>query len=212
MLWPGSDTCHSLQHSWARRALPLHIGWKVQLSLHQVVVKRRRLGYQKVPPKVYSGQCCWLRNYNNVCFHRFQMQHHHTCWVIWLSLERLLLFSSSVMSNSLWPNGLQHARLFCASVSPGVCSNSCSLSRWCHPPISSSVTCFSSCLQSFPASGSIPVSQLFASGDQSIGASASVSVLLMNIQGWFPLGLTALISLHSKGLSRVFSNTTVQEH
>ena len=109
------------------------------------------------------------------------------------------------MSNSLWPNGLQHARLLCPSVSPGVCSNSCSLSRWCHPTISSSVTLFSSCLQSFPSSGSTPVSQLFASGDQSIGALASVSVLLMNIQGWSPKGLTGLNSLLSKGLSRVFT-------
>ena len=133
------------------------------------------------------------------------MQHHHICWVIRLSLERLLLFSSSVMSNSLWPSGLQHARLPCPSVSPGVCSNSCSLSRWCHPPTLSSVTCFSSCLQSFPESGSIPVSQLFASGDQSNGASASVSVLLMNIQGWLPRKLFGLNSLLSKGLSRVFT-------
>ena len=92
------------------------------------------------------------------------------------------------------------------------CSNSCPLSRWCHPTISSSVTPFSFCPQSFPASGSFPVSQLFASGGQSIGASASGSVLSMNIQGWFPLALTGLISLQSKGLSRVFSNTTSQNH
>ena len=111
------------------------------------------------------------------------------------------------MSNSLQPHGLQHASLPCPSLSPGVCSNSCPLSRWCHPTISSSVTPFSSCPQCFPASGSFPMSQLFAWGGHSIGASASASVLPMNIQGWFPLGFTGLILL-SKGLSRVFSSTT----
>ena len=120
-----------------------------------------------------------------------------------------MLFSCSVMSDSLWPYGLQHTRLPCPSLSPRVCSNSCSLSRWCHPTISSSVTHFS-CHQSFPASGSFPVSWLFASGSQSNGASASV--LTMNIQGWFPSGLTGMISLLSKGLSRVFSITTVWKH
>ena len=100
-------------------------------------------------------------------------------------------FSHSVMPDSLWPRGLQHARLPCPSPSPGVCSNSCLLSQRCHPAISSSVTCFSSCLQSFTASGSYPMSQFFTSSDQSIGVSASASVLpMMNIQDWFPLGLT----------------------
>ena len=107
-------------------------------------------------------------------------------------------------------DSLQHAGLLCPSSSPRVCWNSHPLSRWCHPTISSSVVCFSSFLQSFPAPGSFPVSQFFASGGQCIGASASV--LPMNIQGWFPLGLTGLISLLAKGLSRVFSNTTVQKH
>ena len=111
----------------------------------------------------------------------------------------------------LQPHGLQHARLPCPLPSPRTYSNSCALSRWCHPTISSSVICFSSCLQSFPASRSFPVSQLFPSGGQSIAASASASVLLMNIQGWFLLGLTGWISLQSNGLSRVF-NTTVQKH
>ena len=106
----------------------------------------------------------------------------------------------------------RYARLPCPSLSPWVCSNSCPRSQWCHPTISFSVTHFSSCFQSFPASGSFPTSQFFASGGQSIGASASASVLPMNIQGWFPLGLTGLISLLSKGLSRVFSSTTVQKH
>ena len=122
----------------------------------------------------------------------------------------LLFFSCCVMSRSLQPNGLQHTRLLCPLLSPGVCSNSCPLSRWCYLTISSSAIPFFSCLQSFPVSGSLPMNWLFASGVQSIGASASV--LPMNIQGWFPLGLTGLISLQSKGLSRVFSNTTVQKH
>ena len=110
------------------------------------------------------------------------------------------------MSDSLWPHGLQHARLPWSSLSPGVCSDSCPLSRWCHSTISSSVSPFSFCLQSFPASGSFPMNSLFKSGGQSIGASASAPVLPMNIQGWFPLELTDLISLLSKGLLRVFSD------
>ena len=117
-------------------------------------------------------------------------------------------FSHSVVSNSLQPNELQHTRPPCPSPTPGVHPNQCPLSRWCHPTISSSVIPFSSCLQSFPASGSCPVSQLFPSGGQSIGVSASASILPMNIQDWFPLGLTGWISLQSKGLSRVFSGTT----
>ena len=112
-------------------------------------------------------------------------------------------------SDSLWPHGKQHARLFCPSLSPRACSNSSPLSQWYYLTISSSAAPFSSCPQSFP-SGCFPMSWLFVSGDQSIGAPASV--LLMNIQDWFPLGLTGLISLQSKGLSRVFSNTTVQKH
>ena len=116
-------------------------------------------------------------------------------------------FSHSFMSNSLQSHGLQHARLPCPSPTPGAYSNSCPSSQWCHPTISSSVVPFSSLLQSFPASGSFPMSQFFTSGGQSFGVSVSASVLPMNIQDWFPLGLTGLI-LQSKGLSRVFSNTT----
>ena len=123
-----------------------------------------------------------------------------------------LPFSCSVVSDSLQPHGLQHTRPPCPSPSPRVYSNSYPLSQWCHPTISSSVVPFSSCLQSFPASGSFPMSQFFTSGGQSIGISASASVLPMNIQNWFPLGWTGWISLQSKGLSRVFSNTTVQNH
>ena len=119
-------------------------------------------------------------------------------------------FSCSVVSNSLWPHGLQHTRLPCPSPTPEAYSNSCPLSRWCHPTISSSVGPFSSRLQSFTASGSFQMSQFFTSGGQSIGASALAWVLPMNIQDWLPLGCTGWISLQSKGLSRVFSNTTLK--
>ena len=121
-------------------------------------------------------------------------------------------FNCSVMSNSLWSHGLQHARPPWPSPTPGVYSNSCPLSRSCHPTISSSIIPFSSHLQSFPASGCFPMSQFCASGGQSIGVSALASVLPMNTQYWSPLGGTGWISLQSKGLSRVFSNTTVQQH
>ena len=123
----------------------------------------------------------------------------------------LVLFSLSVVSDSLWPYGLQDTRLPCPSPTPEACSNSCPSTQWCHPTISSSVVPFS-CLQSFPASGSFSGCQFFASGGRSIGISASASVHPMNIQDWFPLGLTGLLSLQSKGLSRVFSNTTIQNH
>ena len=121
-------------------------------------------------------------------------------------------FSHSVVSDSLRPHGLQHSRLPCPSSIPRAYSNSCPSSRWCHPTISSSVVPFSSCLQSFPTSGSFPVSQFFISGSQSVGVSALMSVLAMKIQDWFPLGWTVWISLQSKGPSRVFSNTAVQKH
>ena len=118
----------------------------------------------------------------------------------------------SVVSDSLWPRKLQHARPPCQSPTSRFYPNSCPLNRWCHPTILSSVVPFSSCPQSFPASGSYQMSQLFASGGQSIGVSASTSVLSMNTQDWSPLGWTGWISLQSKGLSRVFSNSTVQRH
>ena len=121
-------------------------------------------------------------------------------------------FSCSVVSGSLWPHELQHARPPCPSPTPGVHSNPCPVSRWYHPAISSSVIPFSSCPQAFLASGSFRMSQLFASGGQSIRASASALVLPMSIQGWFPLGLTGLISLQFKGLSRVFSSTKIWKH
>ena len=120
-------------------------------------------------------------------------------------------FSRSIVSDSLRPHESQNARPPCSSPTPGVYPNSCPSSQWCHPAISFSVIPFS-CPQSLPASGSFPMSQLFASGGQSIGASASASVLPMNTQDWSPLGWTGWISLQSKGLSRTFSNTTVQKH
>ena len=129
----------------------------------------------------------------------------HFCFVLWMLISSVW-FSCSVMSDSLRSHGILHARLPCPP-NPGVTQT-----WWCHPTISSSVIPFSSFLQSFPASGSSQMSQLFSSGGQSIGVSASASVLPMNIQDWFPLGLTGGISLQSKGLSRVFSNTTVQKH
>ena len=124
----------------------------------------------------------------------------------------VLQFSCSVMSDSLWPHGLQHARPTCPSSTSRAYSNTCPLSQWWHPTISSSAVPFSSCLQSFPASASFQMSLFFTSGGQSIGVLASASVLPMNILDWFPLGCTGWISLQSKGLSRLFSNTTVQKH
>ena len=128
----------------------------------------------------------------------------------------MLTFSSvqfsSVVSDSLWPHELQYARPPCPSPIPRVYSNSCPSSQWCHPAISSSVIPFSSCPQSLPASESFPMSQLFAWGGQSTGVSALASVLPKKSQGWSPLGWTGWISLQSKGLSRVFSNFTVQKH
>ena len=142
-----------------------------------------------------------------------------TFWVILLSLPLLfstglfssVQFSCLVMFNSLQPHGLQHTRPLGPSLTPGTYSNSCPSTWWCHPTISPSVVPFFH-LQSFPASGSFPRSQFFISDGQSIGVSASTWVLKMNIQDWFPLGWTGWISLQSKGLLRVFSNTTVQSH
>ena len=133
------------------------------------------------------------------------MRHH-------LTSVRISQFSHSVVSNSLRPRGPQHSRLPCPPPTPGACSNSCPSSWWCHPTISSSVIPFSSCLQPFPASGSFLMSQLFSSGGQSTGVSALAPVLPMNIQDWSPSEWTGWISLQSKGLSRVFSSTTVQNH
>ena len=133
-------------------------------------------------------------------------------WACVAFINHSVQFSCSVMFDSLRPHESQHTRPPCPTPTLGAHSNSCQLSQWCHPTISSSVTPFSSCRQFYLASGSLPVSWRFTSSSQIIGASASASVLPMNIQGWFPLGWTGLISLQSKGLSRVFFNTTVQKH
>ena len=134
-----------------------------------------------------------------------------TLWCYLLLMPSVSHFSHSVVSNSLWPHGLQYTRPPCPSPTPGVYSNSYPLSQWCHPTISSSAVSFFSHFQSFPASGPFQMSQFFSPGGQSIGVSASAPVLKMNIQDWFPLGWTGWISLQSKELSRVFSNTTVQK-
>ena len=131
---------------------------------------------------------------------------------IWSFSQSVSQFRCSFVSDSLQPHEPQHARPRCLSPTPRVHPNPCPSSQWCHPTISSFVIPFSSCPQSFPASGSFPMSQLFASGGQSIGVSASISVLPMNTQDWSPLGWTGWLSLQSKGLSRVFSNTTIQKH
>ena len=150
------------------------------------------------------------RSYNSSIFSFLSNLHTapHSGYTNFSSVQ----FSHSVMSDSLRPHELQHTRPPCPSPTPRVHPKPCPLSQWCHPNISSSVFPFSSCLKSFPASGSFPMSQLFSSGGQSIGVSASASVLQMNTQDWFPIGWTGWISLQSKGLSRVFSSTTVQKH
>ena len=145
-----------------------------------------------------------------LCFHWLVV--NHTNCLLLFHFFGMSPFSHSVMSYSLRPHGLQHARLPCPSPTSRAYSNSCTSRWWCHSIISSIVVPFSSRLQSFPTLGSFQMSQLFTSGGQSIGISASTSVLPMNIQDWFPLGWTDWISLQSKGLSRVFSNTTVQKH
>ena len=165
---------------------------------------------------IHAPKCSWQhylqmpRHGSKVSINRWM---HKKMWsILYITMEYSVQFSCSVMSNSLRPHELQYARPPCPSPTPGVYPNSCPLSRWCHPTISSSVIPFSSCPQSLPASGSFPISQLFAWGGQSIGASASASVLPMNTQNWSPSEWTGWISLQSKGLSRVFSNTTVQKH
>ena len=161
-----------------------------------------------------------IKSFPNMLLEKM-FKHEKQSWrnCIWTSIYQPLRFYNSVqsvqpsvMSDSLRPHGLQHARPPCPPPAPGVNPNSYPFSQWCHPTISSSVIPFSSCLQSFPALGSFQMSQFFTSGGQIIGVSASSSVLPVNIQDWFPLGWTGWISLQSKGLSRVFSNTTIQKH
>ena len=157
----------------------------------------------------YSRRSSWPRDETDVscvsCFGR---------WILYHSTTGLLGISVRLITQcpTLQSNGLQQARLPCPSSAPRACSDLWPLSQWCHSINSSSVVLFSSCLQSFPSSGSFQMSQFFTSGGQGVGVSASTSILPMNTQDWFPLGLTGLISLQSKGLWRVFSNTTVQKH
>ena len=163
-----------------------------------------------VPQKSWGNFLIKL-NMDIVCFLRCPQDQKTVCVYVCI-YSSSVQFSRSVVPDSLQSHGLQHARLPCPSPTTRAYSNSCPSHWWCHPTISSSVIPFSSCLQSFPAWGSFQMSQFFASCGQSIGASASAPVLPMNFQDWFPLGLNGLISLLSKGLSRVFSNTTVQKH
>ena len=153
-----------------------------------------------------TGDKCWGLREPQSCWRNMPIT-NSICYVV-CSVQ----FSLSVMSDSSQPHGLQHARAGCSSPTPGVWANSCPSSWWCHPTISSSAILFSSYLQSFPVTGSFLMSQFFTSGGQNIGGSISATVLPMNSQDWFPSGLTGLISLHSNGLSRVLSNTTVQSH
>ena len=154
-----------------------------------------------------SHSCRQLFDLDNHCSSLSGLQTSHL-----ENLGDFIQFSCSVMSNTLRPHGLQQARLPCPSPTRTAYSNSCPLSQWRHPNISSFVVPFFSWLQSFPAAGSFPMSQFFTSGGQSIGVSASASIFPKNIQDWFPLGWTSLISLQSKELSRVFTNTTIQKH
>ena len=161
-----------------------------------------------------------IRNTQNLKIYKDTHVHFNfsKIWHVWYKFMsfnphiQLSQFSHSVVSKSLQFHGLQHSRLSCPSPTPWACWNSCPSSWWCHPNTLFSVIPFSSCFQSFPTSGYFPTCQFFASCSWSIGVSASASVLPMSIQDWFPLGLTDWISLQSKGLSRVFSNTTVQKH
>ena len=201
---PGEGLGYPLRYSWAsfvaqliKNLPPMRETW-VQCLVGKIPWRRERL-----PTPVF-----WPREFHGLYSPRVTKKSDTTEW---LPLS-FLLFSHSVVSDSLRPHGLQNHRLPCPSPTPGACSDSCPLSQWCHPATSSCVISLSSSPQSFPASGSFLMSQFFASGGQSSGVSASASVLLMNIQDWFPLGFTGWISLLSKGLSRVFSSTTVQRH
>ena len=180
-----------------------HLPLKVVISLWSEVLFRRPYENGVLRPSCVSQCHIVIKDHIWNWFQFFDS----SCSETWSVSQ----FSRSVVSDSLRPHELQHARPPCLSPIRGVHPNSCPSSRWCHPAISSSVVPFSSCPQSLPASESFPMSQLFAWGDQSIGVSALASVLPMNTQDWSPLEWTGWISLQSKGLSRVFSNTTVQK-
>ena len=174
-----------------------------------------RSGMELCVVQIIYSSCCKIQHHLSTCS---SVHGHQDCFQSGAVITKVALkilihqFSCSVVSDSLRPHESQHTRPPCPSPTPGVYPNSCPLSRWCHLTISSSVVPFSSCLQSFPTSGSFQMSQLFASCGQNVGVSASTSVLPTNTQHWSPLGWTGCISLQSKGLSRVFSNTTVQKH
>ena len=211
--WPGASSlmrCRLPTWWGVRLELELSIGWGAEMILTGWL--ECLLVFNQLPllwdlMGVSLIMCCLRAKFSVVLLFSALLVVSPACFQSYL-----LLFSCSVLFNcSLQPHGLQYARLPCPSPSSRVYSNSCPLSQWRHATISSSVP-FSSCLQSFPASGSFQMSQFFASGGQNIGVSASASILPMNIQGWSPLGWTGWISLQSKGVSRVFSNTTFQKH
>ena len=210
-------TCIQLEKEMATHfsSLAWRIPWTEESDGLQSIVSRR-VGHNwatitytiEYYSAIRTGPCC---HFFITC-----MDLRALCYVKLVRQRKILFysvqFSHSVISDSLRPHGLQHTRLPCPALTPRVCSNSCPLSWWCHPTISSSIIPFSSCLQSFPVSGSFPMSQFFTSDGQIIGVSALASVLPMNIQDWPPLGWIGWIFLQSKGLSRVFSSTTVQKH
>ena len=220
-MWESWVDCCFVKISWTHSSI---LAWRVPWTKEPGGLQpmgSQRVGHDwaiEHTHRPFSGLGFGLRTYFSWFAH---LSDHYS--FLWISNRAVLLscscihqssvqFSCSVVSDSLRPHGLQYTSLPCPSPTPGVYSNSCPSSQWCHPTVSSSVIPFSSHLQSFPASVSFPMNHFFTSGSQSIGASASASVLPMNIQDWFPLWLTGWISLQSKGLSRVFSNTTVQKH
>ena len=187
-----------------------------QCSLERVCNNHRLSPFSpnSCPWKVGGGQWTGAWGFTGWVLHwcEMKMWEEASAWRNSMTVISSVQFSCSVVFDSLQPHELKHARPPCPSPTPGVHPNPCPLCWWCHPTISSSIIPFPSCPQSLPASGSFQVSQFFVSGEQSTGVSASASVLPMNIQDGFPLGLTGWISLQSKGLSRVFSNTTIQKH
>ena len=187
-----------------------YVSWGIFWLCRNLQIRKRELTQVK-KQKANSSQnlWLWLLKFDRIPKEiSFLLSYLLCCMLVISSVQ----FGHSVVSDSLQPRGLQYAKFPCPSPSPRAYSNSCPSSQWCYPTISSSVVPFSSCLQSFSASGSFPMSQFFPSGGQSIGVSASAPVLPMNVQDWFPLGWTSLISLQSKELSRVFSNTTRFTH
>ena len=185
--------------------------WEGDRVTETVTEMERQSTKEKLKVQLTNMRIKWRRKQTKM--RGFYVKFKHKQINIWKYFWPLSVqFSRSVVSDSSWPHEPQPTRPLCPSPTPRVYPNSCPLNWWCHPAITSSVVPFSSCPQSLPASGSFPISQLFAWGGQSTGVSASASVLPMNTQDWFPLGWTGWISLQSKGLSRIFSNSTVQKH